>query len=147
MKSPSYLMRPEAEKAFGQKPVLPNYLPAGFELYQIEPMELPQTATTTLHFRYTDGFLTFSLFEETGRRSGFFSRFRPRRNKNDGGNDRVRNRIEEKIELGGKSVRVMKLRHAQVYSWFENDINLRLIGDSNLSRSEMVRIIESIGSD
>ena len=138
---------PEAEKAFGQKPVLPNYLPAGFELYQIEPMELPQTATTTLHFRYTDGFLTFSLFEETGRRSGFFSRFRPRRSKNGRGNDRVRNRIEEKIELGGKSVRVMKLRHAQVYSWFENDINLRLIGDSNLSRSEMVRIIESIGSD
>ena len=136
---------PEAEKAFGQKPVLPNYLPAGFELHQIEPMKLPRTTATTLHFRYTDGFLTFSLFEETGRRSGIFSRFRPRRSRDGRGNDRERNRKEEKIEIGEKSIRVMKLRHAQVYSWLENDINLRLIGD--LSRSEMIRIIESISSN
>ena len=136
---------PEAEKAFGQKPVLPNYLPAGFELHQIEPMRLPRTTATTLHFRYTDGFLTFSLFEETGRRSGIFSRFRLRRSRDGRGNDRERNRKEEKIEIGGKSIRVMKLRHAQVYSWLENDINLRLIGD--LSRSEMIRIIESISSN
>jgi ABC-type transporter Mla MlaB component len=40
---------------------------------------------------------------------------------------------------------VMRLRHAQVYSWIENDVNLRLIGD--LSRSEMIRIIESISSN
>lgn len=136
---------PEAEKVFGQKPVLPNYLPAGFELHQIEPMRLPRTTATTLHFRYTDGFLMFSLFEETGRRSGIFSRFRPRRSKNGRGNDRGRNRKEEKIEIGEKSIRVIKLRHAQVYSWIENDINLRLIGD--LSRSEMIRIIESISSN
>jgi len=136
---------PEAEKVFGQKPVLPNYLPAGFELHQIEPMRLPRTTATTLHFRYTDGFLMFSLFEETGRRSGIFSRFRPQRSKNGRGNDRGRNRKEEKIEIGGKSIRVIKLRHAQVYRWIENDINLRLIGD--LSRSEMVRIIESISSN
>ena len=136
---------PEAEKAFGQKLILPNYLPAGFELHQIKPMKFPQTTATTLHFRYTDGFLTFSLFETTGRRSGIFSRFRLRRSRDDRGNDRERNRKEEKIEIGEKTIRVMKLRHARVYSWLENDINLRLIGD--LSRSEMIRIIESISSN
>ena len=136
---------PEAEKALGQKLILPNYLPAGFELHQIKLMKFPQTTATTLHFRYTDGFLAFSIFETTGRRSGIFSRFRLRRSRDDRGNDRARNRKEEKIEIGEKSIRVMKLRHAQVYSWLENDINLRLIGD--LSRSEMIRIIESISSN
>ena len=145
------LSLPEAEKAFGQKLILPNYLPAGFELHQIEPIKFPQTTTTTLHFRYTDGFLTFSLFEATGQKSGIFSRFRPRRSKrsrrnnNGRGNDRGSNRKEGKIEIGEKSIRVMRLRHAQVYSWIENDVNLRLIGD--LSRSEMIRIIESISSN
>ena len=138
------LSLPEAEKAFGQKLILPNYLPAGFELRQIKPMRFPQTTATALHLRYTDGFLMFSLFETRGRRSGIFSRFRPRRNENGRGNDRERNRKEEKIEIGEKSIRVMKLRYAQVYSWIENNINLRLIGD--LSRSEMIRIIESISS-
>ena len=119
----------EAQEAFQHQLILPDYLPQGFELQIVTLMKF--RPKPTVHLRYTDGLMVFSLFEEpTGKR--------PRERRMGSHGDRgVRMK-----RIHGTPVQIIDRRQIQILRWFQEDVGFTLIGE--LNRSEIIQIAESL---
>lgn len=132
---------PEAQKALDNQLVLPAYLPPGFKLQQITQIEFSpkramslRTPRPTIHLRYSDGLMEFSLFETKGKPS------RLRRS--------AKNRTSRGVRLKqfhGTPVEIMKRHQTLILKWFQGEVNFALI--SELDQPEIIRIAKSLISD
>ena len=132
---------PEAQKALDNQLVLPAYLPPGFKLQQIAQIEFgPKRAMSlraprpTIHLRYSDGLMEFSLFETKGKP--------PRKQR------RAKNRTSRGVRLKqfhGTSVEIMKRHQTLILKWFQGEVNFALI--SELDQPEIIRIAKSLIPD
>jgi negative regulator of sigma E activity len=114
----------EAREAFNDRLILPENLPQGFQLQSVSLIKL--RPKPTVHLRYTDGLMMFSLFQEPKGK-------RPRERLNRG------MRIQH---IHGTPVQIMDRRHIRIVRWFQGDVGLTLIGE--LSQSEIIQIAESL---
>ena len=118
-----FVSRSEAEKALQRELILPERLPSGFKVDQIELMDI--SPTPAAHIRCTDGLEVISVFQNQGRR-------RDRR-------DRRNNLRKEKIS--DVHVTIMDRADVHIYRWTGDSVNFTLIG--SLPESEMAQIVES----
>lgn len=131
----------DAKTALDNRLVLPTYLPPGFKLQQITqiafgpkravPLRAPRP---TVHLRYSDGLMEFSLFE---------SKRKPPRKQRDskaraGKGVRIR-------DFHGTPVEIMKRHQTLILKWYEGGVNFALI--SELDQPEIIRIAKSLISD
>ena len=114
----------EAREAFNGRLILPGNLPQGFQLQGVSLIKL--RPGPTVHLRYTDGLMMFSLFQEPKGK-------RPPERLNRGV------RIQH---IHGTPVQIMDRRHMRIVRWFQGDVGLTLIGE--LSQSEIIKIAESL---
>lgn len=131
----------DAQKALDNRLVLPAYLPPGFKLQQITQIEFgPKRAMSlraprpTIHLRYTDGLMEFSLFE---------SKAKPPR-KQRGAKTHPRKGVRLK-QFHGTPVEIMKRHQTLILKWFQGEINFALI--SELDQPEIIRIAKSLIPD
>lgn len=128
----------DAKKAMDNRLVLPAYLPPGFELQQITqiafgskravPLRAPRP---TVHLRYSDGLMEFSLFE---------SKRKPPRKQRD---SKTRAGKGVRVEhFHGTPVEVMKRHQTLILKWYEGGVNFALI--SELDQPEIIRIAKSL---
>jgi hypothetical protein len=128
----------DAQKALDNRLVLPAYLPPGFKLQQITQIEFgPKRAMSlraprpTVHLRYTDGLMEFSLFE---------SKRKSRRKQRgvqtfSGGGVKI-------MQFDGTPVEIMNRHQTLILKWFQGEVNFALI--SELHQPEIIRIAKSL---
>lgn len=131
----------EAQKALDNQLVLPAYLPPGFKLQQITQIEFgPKRAMSlraprpTIHLRYSDGLMEFSLFETKGKP--------PRMRR--GAKNRTSRGVRLK-QFHGIPVEIMKRHQTLILKWFQGEVNFALI--SELDQPEIIRIAKSLIPD
>lgn len=115
----------DAEKILKTKPVQPEYLPSGFQLQEVRSIRSKEKDSILLE--YTDGLVTFTLFEKGGKP--------PRLS------DRQRGE-ESEIELKGKKVYKHRFGSTEAFRWSEAKIHFFLIGA--IPTPEMQKVVESI---
>ena len=115
----------DAEKILKTKPIQPEYLPLGFQLQEVRSIRSKEKDSILL--KYTDGLVTFTLFEKGGKP--------PRLS------DRQRGE-ESEIELGGKKVYKHRFGTTDAFRWSEAKIHVFLIGA--IPTAEMQKVVESI---
>ncbi len=128
----------DAQEALDNRLVLPAYLPPGFKLQQIMQLEFAskpamslRAPRTTVHLRYTDGLMEFSLFE---------SKRKPPRKKR-GAETFPRGRAKI-MKFHGTPVEIVKRDQTLILKWFQDGVSFALI--SELDRPELIRIAESL---
>lgn len=120
-----YVSLEEAKKAFGERFIQPAYLPKGFELQSVKLMKFDDKST--VHLRYTDGLVMFSLFEAKSSDSS---------EKSNGSRGARTKQIE------GVPVKIMDRRRIAILQWSQKQVALTLIGE--LTQSEMIQIATSM---
>ena len=115
----------DAEKILKTKPIQPEYMPPGFQLHEVRSIRSRENDSILLE--YTDGLVTFTLFEKTGK---------PPRIR-----DRDRNE-EIEVELGGTTVYKRPFRGTDAFRWSDAKIHFFLIGA--MPADEMQKVVESI---
>ena len=115
----------EAEKTLKTKPIQPEYLPPGFQLQEVRSIRSKEKDSILL--KYTDGLVTFTLFEKGGKP--------PRLS------DRQRGE-ESEIELKGKKVYKHRFGSTDAFRWSGAKIHFFLIGAIPIP--EMQKVVESI---
>jgi negative regulator of sigma E activity len=110
----------EAQQQLDNRLIQPTYLPPGFHLQRVATI---QNHAETVYLRYTDGLVTFSLFE---------SKKQSRRGI--GGNPEVE-------QLHGIKVQVGRRDQIHLIRFFVNEIEVTLIG--GLNRAELLKVAES----
>ncbi len=128
----------DAKKALDNRLVLPTYLPPGFKLQQITqiafgpkravPLRAPRP---TVHLRYSDGLMEFSLFES--------KRKPPRKQRSSKSHAGKGVRIKQFNET---PVEIMKRHQTLILKWYEGGINFALI--SELDQPEIIQIAKSL---
>jgi len=131
----------DAKKALDNRLVLPTYLPPGFKLQQITqiafgpkravPLRAPRP---TVHLRYSDGLMEFSLFES--------KRKPPRKQRSSKSHAGKGVRIKQFNET---PVEIMKRHQTLILKWYEGGINFALI--SELDQPEIIQIAKSLIPD
>ena len=115
----------EAGKMLKIKPIQPEYMPPGFQLHEVRGIRSREKDSILLE--YTDGLVTFTLFEKTGDP--------PRLS------DRERRR-ETEIELGDQKVYKHRFGSTDAFRWSGTKIHFFLIGA--IPTPEMQKVVESI---
>lgn len=115
----------DAEKILKTKPIQPEYLPPGFQLQEVRSIRSKEKDSILLE--YTDGLVTFTLFEKGGKP--------PRLS------DRQRGE-ESEIELKGKKVHKHRFGSTDAFRWSGVKIHFFLIGA--IPTPEMQKVVESI---
>lgn len=115
----------DAEKILKTKPIQPEYLPPGFQLQEVRSIRSKEKDSILLE--YTDGLVTFTLFEKGGKP--------PRLS------DRQRGE-ESEIELKGKKVYKHRFGSTDAFRWSGVKIHFFLIGA--IPTPEMQKVVESI---
>ena len=121
----------EAEKALGDRLVQPTYLPLGFQLLD---MRYIKHRSVAVFLRYTDGLVTFSLFERKGRR---FFHIPGRRHR-----DKDRGRGGKIVPRHDVPIHIMKQHQAHILEWSNSGVDFTLIGE--LDPSELIKVAESV---
>jgi len=121
----------EAEKVLDDRIVKPTYLPRGFQLLDTRYIKHRSGA---VFLRYTDGLVTFSLFERKIRRLFHFPG-RPHRRKN-------QDRAGTFVPRHDVSIHLMKQHQAHILEWAYSGVDFTLIGE--LDSSELIKVAESV---
>lgn len=115
----------DAVKILKTKPVQPEYMPSGFQLQDVRSIRSREKDSILLE--YTDGLVTFTLFEKGGKP--------PRLS------DRQRGE-ESEIEIKGKKVYKHRFGSTDAFRWSGAKIHFFLIGA--IPTAEMQKVVESI---
>ena len=115
----------EAEKMLKIKPVRPEYMPSGFQLQDVRSIRSREN--DAIFLEYSDGLVTFTLFEKTGEppRLGNWQR-----------------REHSEIELGSTTVYKYQVESTNAFRWSGEKIHFFLVGE--VPATEMQKIVESI---
>ena len=114
----------EAEAVLGAKPIQPEYLPPGFQLQEARSIKDKKSA---VYFIYSDGLLSFSIFETTG--------WKPHRN-------REQRQGWQVIELEGTPVHKHQRGPTHALGWSSGNSHFFLFGAMPLT--EMQKVVASI---
>ena len=114
----------EAKAVLDSRLIEPTYLPLGFQLLEARYIK---HRSETVYLRYTDGMLTFTVFESKGKRA----------RKRTGGREGVQH-----VQIQGAPVRDEKRGPTHILQWSISDVNFTLMGE--LGRNELVKIAESL---
>ena len=114
----------EAKTVLGDKLVEPTYLPPGFQLLETRYIK---HRSDTVYLRYTDGMLTFTLFESKGKQ----------------GYSRAGKREEgQHLQIQGTTARHEKRGPTHILQWSVSDLNFTVMGE--LHRDELIKVAESL---
>lgn len=114
----------EAGKMLKTKPIQPEYMPPGFQLQEVRSIRSRENDSILLE--YTDGLVTFTLFEKGGKP--------PRLG------DRERRGTE--IEIGGQKVYKHRFGTTDAFRWSGAKIHFFLVGA--IPTAEMQKVVESV---
>ena len=114
----------EAKKVLEDKLVEPTYLPPGFEFLEARYFK---HRSDTVYLRYTDGMLTFTLFES---KSG---QEHNRAGKRDSA---------QHLEIQGIAARHEKRGSTNILQWSISDVNFTVMGE--LHQDELMKVAESL---
>ena len=115
----------DAVKTLKTKPIQPEYMPPGFQLQDVRSIRSRENDSILLE--YTDGLVTFTLFEKIGEPPRLSDRQR---------------REEREIELGGQKVYEHPFGSTDAFRWSSAKIHFFLIGA--MPAAEMQKVVESI---
>ena len=102
----------------------PTYLPPGFQLLETRYFK---HRSDTVYLRYTDGLLTFTVFESKSKQE------RNRANKREG---------VQHIQIQGTAARHEKRGPTHILQWSISDLNFTVMGE--LHRDELIKVAESL---
>ena len=114
----------EAKTVLGDKLIEPTYLPPGFQLLETRYFK---HRSDTVYLRYTDGMLTFTVFESKSKQE------RNRADKREG---------VQHIQIQGTSARHEKRGPIHILQWSVSDLNFTVMGE--LHRDELIKVAESL---
>ena len=114
----------EAKKVLEDKLVEPTYLPPGFEFLEARYFK---HRLDTVYLRYTDGMLTFTLFES---KSG--------QERNRAG----KRESAQHLEIQGVAARHEKRGSTNILQWSISDVNFTVMGE--LHQDELMKVAESL---
>ena len=112
----------EAKTVLGDRLIEPSYLPPGFQF--IEARYIKQRSDT-VYLRYTDGMLTFTVFESKNKQR------RPGNRRN-----------MEHLQIQGTACQHEQRGPTHILQWYISDLNVTVIGE--LPRDELTKIAESL---
>ena len=114
----------EAKTVLGDKLIEPTYLPAGFQLLETRYFK---HRSDTVYLRYTDGMLTFTVFESKRKQ----------------GNSRnSERRGVEHLHLQGTETRHEKRGPTHILQWSISDVTFTVMGE--LHQDELIKVAESL---
>ena len=114
----------EAKKVLDNKLIEPTYLPPGFQLLEARYFK---HRSDTVYLRYTDGMLTFTVFESQRKQ----------------GNSRNgERRGVEHLQIQGIEARHEKRGPTHILQWYISDLNFTVMGE--LHRDELIKVAESL---
>ena len=114
----------DAEKMLKTKPIQPEYMPPGFQLQEVRSIKSKENDSILLE--YTDGLVTFTLFEKGGKPPRLGDRGR-------GGTE---------IEIGVQKVYKHRFGTTDAFRWSRAKIHFFLVGA--IPTAEMQKVVESI---
>jgi outer membrane lipoprotein-sorting protein len=101
------------EKAAGFKPVIPKYLPEGFALVSADSATV--SGVKTLHFLYSDGLRSLSLFEDALGAAADFGKLKP-----------------QTVRFEGHDAQYVEDGPTTLVSWEEHQLHFALVSDLTL---------------
>ena len=114
----------EAKTVLEGKLIEPTYLPPGFQLLETRYFK---HRSETVYLRYTDGMLTFTVFESKRKQ----------------GNSRNGARRDvEHLQIQGTETRHEKRGATHILQWFIADLNFTVMGE--LHQDELIKVAESL---
>ena len=114
----------EAKTVLAGKFIEPTYLPPGFQLLETRSFK---HRSETVYLRYTDGMLTFTVFESKRKQGN---------NRNDKRQD------AESLQIQGTVVRHEKRGPTHILQWHISDLHFTVMGE--LQQDELVKVAESL---
>ena len=114
----------EARTMLEGKLIEPTYLPPGFQLLETRYFK---HRSETVYLRYTDGMLTFTVFESKRKQAN--SRNGERRG-------------AEHLQIQGTETRCEKRGPTHILQWYISDLNFAVMGE--LHRDELIKVAESL---
>ena len=125
----------EAEKKFGGQLPQPSYLPVGFQLQSTSMVAFRDNPS--VHFRYTDGLTTLSLFVSRVSNENEDRQRRPERG------DRFRGIKPIIVIVKNTPISVIDQGHIRILRWEMSNLRFVLICEE-VSQEEMVKVAESL---
>lgn len=114
----------EAKKVLDDKLIEPTYLPPGFDLLEARYFK---HRSDTVYLRYTDGMLTFTVFESKSKQ---------------GTNRNGRPKDVEHLQIQGTETRHEKRGPTHILQWSISDLNFTVMGE--LHQDELIKVAESL---
>ena len=114
----------EAKTVLAGKLIEPTYLPPGFELLETRYFK---HRSETVYLRYTDGMLTFTVFESKRRQAN---------------NRNGEWRGVEHLQIQGTDARHEKRGPTHILQWYISDLHFTVMGE--LHQDELVKVAESL---
>ena len=114
----------EAKTMLEGKLIEPTYLPPGFQLLETRYFK---HRSETVYLRYTDGMLTFTVFES--------------KRKQGNGRNGERRGVEH-LQIQGTETRHEKRGPTHILQWLISDVNFTVMGE--LHQDELIKVAESL---
>ena len=114
----------EAKTVLGDKLIEPTYLPPGFQLLETRYFK---HRSDTVYLRYTDGMLTFTVFESKRKQ---------------GNNRNGERKGVEHLQIQGTDTRHEKRGPTHILQWSISDLNFTVMGE--LHQDELIKVAESL---
>ena len=114
----------EAKTVLGDKLIEPTYLPPGFQLLETRYFK---HRSDTVYLRYTDGMLTFTVFESKSKQ---------------GNNRNGKRKGAEHLQIQGTEARHEKRGPTHILQWSISEVNFTVMGE--LHQDELVKVAESL---
>ena len=114
----------EAKTVLEGKLIEPTYLPPGFQLLEARYFK---HRSETIYLRYTDGMLTFTVFESKSKQ---------------GNNRNGRRKDVEPLQIQGIDARHEKRGPTHILQWSISDLNFTVMGE--LHQDELIKVVESL---
>ncbi len=115
---------PEAKTVLGNRLIEPAYLPPGFQFLEVRYF---RHRSDTVYLRYTDGMLTFTVFESKSKQ---------------GRNRTGKRKSVEPVQIQGTEARHEKRGPTHILQWSISDLNFTVMGE--LHRDELIKVAESL---
>ncbi|MCE2393864.1 DUF4367 domain-containing protein [Candidatus Poribacteria bacterium] len=114
----------EAKTVLEGKLIEPTYLPPGFQLLETRYFK---HRSETIYLRYTDGMLTFTVFESKRKQ---------------GSSRNGERRDVEHLQIQGTETRHEKRGPTHILQWLVSDVNFTVMGE--LHQDELIKVAESL---
>ena len=114
----------EAKTVLEDRLIEPTYLPPGFQLLETRYFK---HRSETIYLRYTDGMLTFTVFESKRKQGSSRSGAR---------------RGVEHLQIQGTEARHEKRGPTHILQWYISDLNFTVMGE--LPQDELIKVAESL---